>query len=241
MGNDNDSLKQQIYASMDMKDTHELLAIWETNDRESWSDETFEAIQAVLQNRRVEIPDLQMMLRHFDLANEYHQNNQDEEALAECDQMIESTPDWSPAHNLRGVILEELDKEDEAIEEYREAIRIDPDNDDAKENLVYAEDYVEAHRDSFKQPEQKTPNQSLYPSKGEAFELSQPEKPGKGIYVFMGGICSLVCIENLLWLPSLLWNEYITFMGIPITDFLILIGSVALGGAIYSGWKLFTA
>jgi len=155
MGNNTDSLKQQIYASMDMKDAHELLAIWESNDHDSWSDETFEAVQAVLRNRGVEIPDLQTMQQSFNLANEYHQNSQNEEALVECNQLIESTPDWSPAHNLRGVILEDLDREEEAIEEYREAIRIDPDNDDAKENLVYAEDYVEAHRDSYEPPEQK--------------------------------------------------------------------------------------
>jgi len=34
MGNNTDSLRQQIYRSMDMKDTQELLEIWKANDRD---------------------------------------------------------------------------------------------------------------------------------------------------------------------------------------------------------------
>lgn len=52
-----DLLRQQIYKSMDMKDTQELSEIWKANDRGQWSDQTFEVIEEILQNRNAEIPE----------------------------------------------------------------------------------------------------------------------------------------------------------------------------------------
>jgi hypothetical protein len=45
------SLQQLVYASMEAKDTEELLAIWSANDRAEWSDEAFVAIQDILAKR----------------------------------------------------------------------------------------------------------------------------------------------------------------------------------------------
>jgi hypothetical protein len=42
---------------MDMKDTQELSEIWKANDRDEWSDQTFEVIEEILQNRNAEIPE----------------------------------------------------------------------------------------------------------------------------------------------------------------------------------------
>jgi uncharacterized protein DUF2569 len=57
MGTNTDSLRQQIYKSMDMKDTQELSKIWKANDRDEWSDQTFDVIKEILQNRNAEIPE----------------------------------------------------------------------------------------------------------------------------------------------------------------------------------------
>jgi hypothetical protein len=51
------SLRQQIYKSMNEKDTRELSEIWKANDRNEWSDQTFDIIEEILQNREVEIPE----------------------------------------------------------------------------------------------------------------------------------------------------------------------------------------
>ncbi len=60
-------------------------------------------------------------------------------ALADCEQALEYRPDYAEAHNLRGLILDALGNNEEAILAYQEAIRLQPDFTDAKENLEDAE------------------------------------------------------------------------------------------------------
>jgi|SRR5688572_18025250 len=50
-------LRKQIYENMNVKETDELLDIWQTNNRVEWSDEAFEAIKDILKERGVEIPE----------------------------------------------------------------------------------------------------------------------------------------------------------------------------------------
>ncbi len=76
--------------------------------------------------------------RYFEQANENHENSEYEKALEECDRVIELAPDWSKGHNLRGVILEELGNLQEAITEYRIAVRLNPADKDASQNLALA-------------------------------------------------------------------------------------------------------
>ena len=48
-----DSLRSQIHGNMNAKGTDELLDIWQTNNRTAWSDEAFEVIKDILQERGV--------------------------------------------------------------------------------------------------------------------------------------------------------------------------------------------
>jgi tetratricopeptide (TPR) repeat protein len=68
-------------------------------------------------------------LRYFDDTDEY------DRALAEIDAAIKADPNLADAHNLRAMILEELDRPLEAIAAYKEALDIDPEHADAQENL----------------------------------------------------------------------------------------------------------
>ena len=61
------------------------------------------------------------------------------QALLDCEQALEYLPDSAEAHNLHGLLLDSLEKPKEAILEYREAIRLEPDYVEAKENLADAE------------------------------------------------------------------------------------------------------
>ena len=61
------------------------------------------------------------------------------EGLDNCDQALEYLPESAEAHNLRGLLLDSLGKVKDAMEEYREALRIDPNYQDAKDNLADAE------------------------------------------------------------------------------------------------------
>src|SRR5512140_2171792 len=49
-------LHEQIYRNMNLKETEELLAIWQANNREEWSDEAMEIVRDILTERAVEIP-----------------------------------------------------------------------------------------------------------------------------------------------------------------------------------------
>jgi hypothetical protein len=50
-------LRKQIRGRMNLKETDELLSIWQTNNRVEWSDEAFEEIRKILKERGENIPE----------------------------------------------------------------------------------------------------------------------------------------------------------------------------------------
>jgi len=50
------SLRKQIYNNLNLKETDDLIEIWQKNDRVEWSEETFSVIQEILQERLGELP-----------------------------------------------------------------------------------------------------------------------------------------------------------------------------------------
>ena len=51
-----DKLKKQIYSQMQEKETEELLKIWQENDREAWTNDAFESVHQILQERLGSVP-----------------------------------------------------------------------------------------------------------------------------------------------------------------------------------------
>jgi hypothetical protein len=51
-----DDLRGQVYKNIALKETDELLDIWQTNDRAEWTDSTFEAIEEILKKRIGSVP-----------------------------------------------------------------------------------------------------------------------------------------------------------------------------------------
>lgn len=49
-------LRDQIYNELSLRETEDLLEIWQTNDHEEWSDTAFEVIKEILIKRLGEIP-----------------------------------------------------------------------------------------------------------------------------------------------------------------------------------------
>jgi tetratricopeptide (TPR) repeat protein len=66
----------------------------------------------------------------------YQETDDFEKALAACDVAIALDPDLADAHNLRGVLLEELGRPSAAMNAYGTALRIDPDYTEAADNLA---------------------------------------------------------------------------------------------------------
>lgn len=52
-----EELRRQIYDNLNLKETDELLDIWQVNNRAEWSDQAFEIIRDILKERSVEIPE----------------------------------------------------------------------------------------------------------------------------------------------------------------------------------------
>ena len=52
-----EELRDQIYNNMNMKDTDELIEIWETNNRYEWTDTAFDVVHQILLNRIGELPE----------------------------------------------------------------------------------------------------------------------------------------------------------------------------------------
>lgn len=87
-----------------------------------------------MQNERVSSPRSEAM-RYLEQAYTSEEQGEFEKALEECDTAIGIDPSLADAHNLRGVILEELGQKEEAVLAYREAVRLDPSFQIAKKNL----------------------------------------------------------------------------------------------------------
>jgi Flp pilus assembly protein TadD len=82
--------------------------------------------------------------QHLVQAYDYEKTGQHTEALAECDHAIGIDPDLAEAHNLRGIVLEALDRPVEAVQAYQTAFELDPALTEAQENLSQlADDFLE--------------------------------------------------------------------------------------------------
>jgi len=51
-----EELRQQIYTRLSQKETAELVEMWQTNDRATWTEMAFDVIREILQERLVELP-----------------------------------------------------------------------------------------------------------------------------------------------------------------------------------------
>ena len=54
--NQNDPMREaHLLSKMREKETEELLAIWQQNDRQAWTDDAFDAIHKVLHERLIDV------------------------------------------------------------------------------------------------------------------------------------------------------------------------------------------
>jgi tetratricopeptide (TPR) repeat protein len=74
-------------------------------------------------------------MQYLERAHASEEQNEFEKALEECDAAIRIDPRLADAHNLRGVILEELGRREEAVIAYSKAVHLDSGFQEARENL----------------------------------------------------------------------------------------------------------
>lgn len=74
--------------------------------------------------------------QHLSQAYIYEETEEFDKALQECEAALELDPYLADAHNLRGILLEQLGHNLEAFKAYQQAIRLDPNFSEAKDNLA---------------------------------------------------------------------------------------------------------
>ncbi len=73
---------------------------------------------------------------HLEQALVYYEDTEEfDKALTECDTALALAPELAEAHNLRGILLEELGQNSEALQAYEQAIALNPNFSEAKDNL----------------------------------------------------------------------------------------------------------
>lgn len=126
-------------------ETTELLKIWQAHNTKEWTNEAFEAIRQILITRVEVLPPYENTDAAENLLEQariFYGENEFEEGLAICDQAIQTAPHLSEAHFLKGMILDEMDRLDEAIASLQTAIRLDPSSSPARKYLRLVKDEI---------------------------------------------------------------------------------------------------
>ena len=128
----------RIQRELEMRETEDLQAIWEADDREEWSAEAFEAIRRILTARLGRPPERSRTAQARELLEEaetLYEADDFERAIALCERAIALAPELAEAHNFQGFLYDTLGETKRAARAYREAVRLDPDFTVARDNL----------------------------------------------------------------------------------------------------------
>lgn len=139
-------LQRQIRDNLSLKETDELLEIWQKGDAAEWSAEAFELIREILKERLGYLPPQSTAVQVLEILDsvERHLDNYElGRALRECERALELDPNSAPAYNYRGEIHEEMGQLGKAIADYQQAVRLDPDLEEALLNLSSLEADIE--------------------------------------------------------------------------------------------------
>jgi uncharacterized Tic20 family protein len=130
-----------IIKQLEYLETKDLLDIWQKHDDSQWTSEGFEAIRQILLSQKIKIPphdDRVEAEKHIKLAEDFLASNEPHKALSECNLAIKLAPRYAYAYFEKGEVLDELDRLEEAIKFYENAIKLDPDLSEAKRSLHWA-------------------------------------------------------------------------------------------------------
>ena len=158
--------------------------------------------------------------QHFERALAYEEKGEFQQALRECEATIQLASNWAEAHNLRGIILEELDRPEEAIAAYQEAIRLDPTFDEAKENLSVAEAELNEARNSTSKfstaPLNNSPSSlTIDPFESERYTQAIRDNQNLGLGI-LGGVMAAVVGAALWAIITVAINYQIAWMAIGV-------------------------
>jgi hypothetical protein len=74
----NNELRQQTYNELNLRETEDLLEIWQANDHEEWSDMAFEVIKEILRKRLGEVPPQELPSEEQEAEESFEDDDLDE-------------------------------------------------------------------------------------------------------------------------------------------------------------------
>lgn len=142
-----DDALERIVNILEVRDTEELLAIWQTEARREWSPIGLRAIGDILTRRLGALPDPSetdeqrraRARRVLEQARKAEAAGKLRNALQYAHEAILIAPDLAEAHATLGVFRDTQGDLVGAIRSYRQALRLDPQQADAREHLAGAE------------------------------------------------------------------------------------------------------
>lgn len=155
-----DNYLEQIYENLIIKETEDLLDIWQFGKIDEWDEAVFEVIQEILLERLGYVPpqsiEFQISEKIYRI-EDYLESNELEKALNECELAIQLNPDFAIIYNYRGGIYEKMGRHENAIINYQKAIELSPNFEDAWKSMLSIESILEEEfekSDTKKQLEQ---------------------------------------------------------------------------------------
>lgn len=143
---DHEALKH-IESTLEFRDTEELLDIWRTEARREWSSVGLRAIGNVLTRRLGALPtptetdeERRSRARRFlEQARTSEKANRLREALKHAQEAVHIAPEMAEAYTFLGLHWDSRGDLLGAIRSYRQALRLDPQQEEARDNLIEAE------------------------------------------------------------------------------------------------------
>lgn len=137
-----DDINETIYRNLNQKETEELLNILQSDSPEEWDVETFSIIERILHEREVVIPDISISRKIEQLIKKGEaalEQEKWEQALQIGAAILDLDPKNVDAITMRGQSLYEAGDLEKAIADFQTAIRLDPDTQDAWDDLQIVE------------------------------------------------------------------------------------------------------
>jgi tetratricopeptide (TPR) repeat protein len=131
--------------------------------------------------------DLSEASSHLEQAYAAEARGDPQNALDECDLSLQLYSGNAEAHNLRGIVLEQLGRKEEALAAYQKAVRLDSTLADAQENLVELTNELRG---------------------GEVAEIQTPTRAEEPIYLSIGGPLILTALGMIVTPLLLLYQLF---------------------------------
>lgn len=131
-------LRKQIYNELSLRETDDLIKIWQERNLAEFEEATFEIIREILLARLGYVPPQFVEVQFEDLLNRIEGNllaeNLDQ-ALGDCESAIQIAPNRAETYNYRGVIYDRRGDLARASSDFQKALQLDPSLEAAQYNL----------------------------------------------------------------------------------------------------------